>query len=164
MKRRLIVMRHAKSSWKSEARTDHGRPLNERGRRDAPKVARRLVELGWEPERVLSSDSARTRETFERMVERFESKPRAHFRRSLYHAGIEKLRQEVSTLPEELRCVLVLGHNPGWDEAVHWLCGKAVELKTANAALLTLSAKSWKQATTREGAWTLKDVIRSREL
>ena len=46
MTRRLIVMRHAKSSWKSGAATDHERPLNKRGRRDAPRVAQRLEELG----------------------------------------------------------------------------------------------------------------------
>ena len=68
MERRLIVMRHAKSSWKSDAETDHLRPLNKRGRDSAPLVAARLVELGWIPEAVYSSDSLRTRETWDGMM------------------------------------------------------------------------------------------------
>ncbi len=64
MTRRLIVMRHAKSSWKHAGLTDHQRPLNKRGRKDAPRVARALIERGWTPRRVLSSDAARTRETW----------------------------------------------------------------------------------------------------
>ena len=69
MKRRLIVMRHAKSSWKDPGQTDHERPLNGRGRRSAPLVAARLAELGWAPTRVHSSDAARTVETWRGMEE-----------------------------------------------------------------------------------------------
>ena len=75
MRRRIIVMRHAKSSWKSGARDDHARPLNKRGRRDAPRIAARLAELGWVPERVISSDSERTRQTWARMEEAFDLPP-----------------------------------------------------------------------------------------
>ena len=55
MARRLIVMRHAKSSWKNPKLRDHQRPLNKRGRRDAPRVARALRKAGWVPDAVLSS-------------------------------------------------------------------------------------------------------------
>ncbi len=68
MTMRLIIMRHAKSDWNSGAASDHARPLNKRGRRDAPRVANRLGELGWQPDYVISSDSRRTRETLELML------------------------------------------------------------------------------------------------
>ena len=68
MAKRLLVTRHAKSSWKSGEDSDHARPLNKRGRRDAPRVAAHLVGLGWVPEQVLSSDSQRTRETLGLML------------------------------------------------------------------------------------------------
>jgi len=67
MQRRLMLMRHAKSAWQSQAPSDHERPLNERGRRNAPRVGKRLAELGWVPDHVIGSDSRRTRETWERM-------------------------------------------------------------------------------------------------
>ena len=69
MHRRLIIMRHAKSSWTSGALSDHERPLNARGIRDAPRVGAALVKRGWLPQLVLSSDSERTRETFAGMSE-----------------------------------------------------------------------------------------------
>ena len=59
MERRLIVMRHAKSSWKNESLRDHERPLNKRGRRDAPRIGEELASLGWVPQRVISSDATR---------------------------------------------------------------------------------------------------------
>ena len=62
MQRRLMLMRHAKSSWKSQVPTDHERPLNERGRRDAARVGKRLAKLGWLPDVVVGSDSRRTEE------------------------------------------------------------------------------------------------------
>jgi phosphohistidine phosphatase SixA len=71
MRRRLMIMRHAKSSWKGQVPTDHDRPLNTRGRRDAVRVGKRLAKLGWVPDLVVSSDSRRTRETWERMQRRF---------------------------------------------------------------------------------------------
>jgi hypothetical protein len=71
MQRRLMIMRHAKSAWSSDVASDHERPLNKRGRRDAPRVGKRLAKLGWVPEFVVSSDSRRTRETWERMQRRF---------------------------------------------------------------------------------------------
>jgi len=71
MSKRLIIMRHAKSSWTSGAATDHQRPLNKRGRRDAPRIGARLQHLGWLPDLVIASDSERTRETWQRMKVEF---------------------------------------------------------------------------------------------
>ena len=59
MTRRLILMRHAKSDW-GTGDDDHDRPLNARGRGDAPRVGEALRELGWVPDLVVLSDSART--------------------------------------------------------------------------------------------------------
>src|SRR5262245_38687424 len=112
MQRRLMLMRHAKSAWQSQVPSDHARPLNERGRRDAPRVGKRLVELGWVPDHVVGSDSRRTRETWERMQKHF-PEARVSFTRTLYAAGPTELRTEVARLPADVRTVLVLGHNPG---------------------------------------------------
>ena len=165
MKYRLIVMRHAKSDWDTDAPTDHARPLNKRGRRDAPQIAAKLVELGWQPDKVLSSDSTRTTETFERMCDAFDSPlPEATFFNSLYHAGIAEIEEVVAQLPDSVETVLVLGHNPGWQSAVYWLVGEAHEMTTANAALMEIEAESWGEAISRETEWTLFDFLRPKEL
>ena len=164
MRRRLIVMRHAKSSWNSEVLTDHARPLKKRGCRDAPCVAARLAELGWVPQYVLSSDSQRTRETYELMSPAFAGEPPVEFLYSLYHCGVEGFCSEVSRLDDEILSVLAVGHNPGWEEVVDWLTGEAVGMTTANAALLEGTGDTWREAVAEACSWTLVDVVRPKEL
>ncbi len=157
-------MRHAKSSWHSEATSDHQRPLNDRGRRDSPRVASRLLEVGWAPDTVLSSDSRRTRETLDGMQTVLPKLSHVEFLPSLYHASIEPLRDAIQLLPDASRVALALGHNPGWEIAVHWLCGESVEMKTATAALMECDAAGWPETIAHRGSWKLVDVIQPREL
>ena len=162
--RRLIVMRHAKSSWSSGASTDHERPLNERGRGDCPRIARRLVELDWQPEFILSSDSQRTRETAAGMSGLWTRPVPVEFVRSLYHAGYDELAEGVSIVPAEVTTLLVLGHNPGWQEVVLMLTGQSVEMKTGTAALLQGSGESWAEALRARRQWRPEDVLYPRQL
>jgi len=164
MQRRLIVMRHAKSSWSDPSATDHQRPLNKRGRGDAPKVAARLVQMQWQPEWVLSSDARRTRETMAGMQSSLTADLPVHFSRALYHSGIDAVRQEVGLVPDEVQTLMLLGHNPGWEEVIHVLCGEDVVLKTANAALLEGDGESWPEALRGHGTWRLRHLLRSRDL
>jgi phosphohistidine phosphatase len=162
MLRRLMLMRHAKSSWTSHVPTDHERPLNERGRRDAARVGKRLAKLGWVPDVVVGSDSRRTEETWERMQKRFPD-ARVRFTRALYASGPGELRSEVARLSADVRTVLVLGHNPGWEEAVEELSGREVRITTANVVLLKGEGATWREALER-GAWSVAGVIRPKQL
>lgn len=159
---RLIIMRHAKSSWDSDALDDHSRPLNARGRADAPRMGARLVELGWQPDTVLSSDSMRTTETYERLSVAFDTPPTVRFTRALYHAGIRQLQPVLAELGDESTTVMVLGHNPGWSAAASWFSGTPIEMTTANAVLLTSTAATWSEAVM--GEWTLREWIQPRAL
>lgn len=163
MERRLIVMRHAKSSWNSPAPTDHARPLNERGKRDSPKVGAALVARGWTPDLVLSSDAQRTRETFAGMNESFPEDVPVRFLSDFYHAGPEAVQRELLQVDDSVSCLLVLGHNPGWEDLVYRLSGTDTVMKTATAALLHRELTSWKEAL--DGTpWDLAEVIYPREL
>ena len=164
MEYRLIVMRHAKSDWNTDAANDHARPLNKRGRRDAPRIAERLVELDWQPSHIVSSDSQRTTETFQLMAGAFSGSPSVAFLDSLYHAGIRELEDAVNALPDEFSTVMALGHNPGWQDCIHRLTGEFEEMTTANAALMTIEADSWAEAIHSRHGWKLIEMIRPREL
>lgn len=164
MLRRLIVMRHAKSAWDTDAETDHERPLNKRGRRDAPRVGHALVTRGWVPDRVLSSDSLRTRETWERMRGAFEPPPPVRFSRGLYHASIGPVQQHLEAVDDDVETLLVLGHNPGWESVVAFLTGTPTRMKTATAALLHTCAPGWREASQQAAGWSVEDVIYPREL
>ena len=161
--RRLIVMRHAKSSWESDAASDHQRPLNERGRSDAPRIAQRLVELGWVPDRVISSDSARTQETWARMADTLPAPQSVLFTRRFYLGGPDVVVDMVRDEPEDGHCLLLMGHNPGWEETVEWLSGEAIRMTTANAVLLQHELVPWSR-TMAQDAWSLVDVLRPKEL
>ena len=162
MGKRLIIMRHAKSSWSSGAPTDHQRPLNKRGRRTAPLVAARLRTLGWIPDLVIASDSERTRETWQRMQAEFPHSIAEQFNRDFYHGGFREIAGACSMLAEDVSTVLVLGHNPGWEGAVAKLGGQWVRMTTANAALLQSDATDWAEAMAAD--WVLVDVLRPKEL
>ena len=155
-------MRHAKSSWDSPASTDHERPLNDRGKRDAPRVARRLAELGWQPQHILSSDSQRTRETCNLLLAAWEAGIGVDYLASLYLAGPQELAKALSPMSDEIETLLVLGHNPGWEAVVHRLTDHAVTMKTASAAMLTAKFASWGDAFRQR--WRLHDVIHPKEL
>ena len=162
--KRLIIMRHAKSDWDTDAPTDHARPLNKRGRRDAPRVAERLVELDWIPQYVVSSDSERTRETYELMQSVFTEAPHVEFLTTLYHASPSDLASALAEVPDTVAIALALGHNPGWEQAIHWLTSNAITMTTANAALVECDVDSWSDVVRHAGSWKLRDVIRPKEI
>lgn len=168
MNLRLIVMRHAKSDWGSPELSDHERPLNERGRRDAPRIAHRLIELGWTPDYVASSDAVRTRETWELMEPLFTGQSSksidVEFRNSMYLAGRNELSHVLSGLADRCPCALALGHNPGWEEAASWFAGQPLHMTTANAVLLSITATDWATAVAQRGEWQLVDHLRPKEL
>ena len=105
--RKLILMRHAKSSWDDPTQDDHARPLNGRGRNSARALGDWLKARGHVPDQVLSSDSARTRETFARLGIICD----AAFLPALYHAQPETMHAVLKGA--SAKSVLMLGHNPG---------------------------------------------------
>lgn len=111
MVKRLILMRHAKSSWSSGALGDHDRPLNTRGRRSAPAIGAWLAALGFAPDEVQSSDSTRTRETWAGVASAFAAPPAPRWVPALYLAEPEEMLSALRTARGET--VMLIGHNPG---------------------------------------------------
>ncbi|MAH98184.1 MAG: hypothetical protein CMA12_02385 [Euryarchaeota archaeon] len=152
MYRRLIVMRHAKSSWKEPNLEDHARPLNKRGIKDAPRIAEELYSRGWIPHLILVSSSRRTMQTLEMMKNRFGDLP-SEVRPGIYHASLYDLLNELEDMVKN-GTTMILGHNPGSELLINSLSGKWTRLPTASAALLVES----------DSTWELEDVIRPKDL
>ncbi len=162
--RRLILMRHAKSSWTSGVVSDHDRPLKKRGQRDAPRVAREIFKRDWSPSIVLSSDAKRTRETWARMAAEL-SKTSVSFTRDLYLAKLGALQRAIAELDDDQDGpALILGHNPGLETALEFLSGQTETFTTANAALLRAKKGSWKKLSKTPDSWELVAMIRPKEL
>ena len=155
-------MRHAKSDW-TGAHSDHNRPLNARGRRSAPLVAAELVDRGWVPEAIQSSDATRTHETLLLMADVL-GDPAHTLMRRLYLADAEIITGTIGALPESISTVLLLGHNPGISIAVLQLSGANFELKTANCALLESEQKTWAETVADLRQYTFAGSIVAREL
>ncbi len=158
---RLIVMRHAKSSWKRIGRSDHERSLNKRGREAAPAVAKALLKHEWVPELVLSSDATRTQQTWEAMEPILETST-VVFTRDLYLAGFSQAGAEIASHAPGNSCVLLLGHNPGWETMVTELSGEYLALKTADAVLLEHPGDDWTHAFFSGKEWRIEKVLRAR--
>ena len=151
MTRRLIVMRHAKSSWKIPGQPDHDRPLNRRGKRAAAALGDWLRTHGHLPDQVLSSDSRRTRETWAGLA--LDGSP--VFTRDLYLASSDEIAQVLrrATGP----CVLVLGHNPGIGDFADDVLGappdhpRFADYPTGATLVAELPIDDWRNLTTGQG-------------
>ena len=161
MNRRLILMRHCKSSWDHPGLGDHTRPLNKRGTRDAAAVGERLAELGWTPDGVVSSDSARTRETWTGLESQWDTGLDPTFTRALYHADATDIIDVIARQDTKVQCLLVLGHNPGSEIFTSWLARTTHSMSTGNAALFESPVGGWDL---EPAQWTLVDFIRPRDL
>jgi phosphohistidine phosphatase len=132
----LYLLRHAKSSWADPTLPDHERPLAPRGRKDAKRVATHLRLLGCEPELVLCSSSARTRETLE-LVRQALCSATVSFEGRLYAASSDELLARIREVPEVVASVMVIGHNPGLHQLALTLAAAGGELEQLEAKLPT---------------------------
>ena len=115
--KRLILVRHAKSDWSLPGQEDWDRPLNTRGQRDAPEMARRLRSRRLKPDRILSSPAVRALTTATIMTRELRVAPsllKAEER--LYLAAPADLLQVLRELGGASRQLMVVGHNPGITE------------------------------------------------
>ena len=112
--RRLILTRHAKSSWDDPNLADHARPLKGRGSRAARELGEWLASRGHLPDEVLSSDAVRTRQTWEQIEPALAEAPAPGWLPALYHAGAEEMLACLKAAKG--RTVMMIGHNPGLAE------------------------------------------------
>jgi phosphohistidine phosphatase len=143
--RTLLVVRHAKSDWAVGA-VDHERPLNSRGRREAPRLGQLLADADLRPDLVLCSDATRARQTWELAASAWPDQPALRIDGRLYDASRSEVLGVISETPDEVQTLAVVGHEPTSSALVAVLAGSAdpdavgslsAGLKTACAAVLT---------------------------
>ena len=140
----LFLVRHAKSSWDNAALSDKERPLNDRGRRDAPKMGERLAKRDVKPDLILSSPAVRALSTAEIVAEKVDYRRKdIVVTERLYAAEVDDLLDVIRQLGDELKCVMLFGHNPEFTELAHRLSGEIAHMPTCAIAEFTFDAKSW---------------------
>ena len=141
----LLILRHAKSSWKDEALPDHDRPLNKRGKEDAPRMGKLLRDEDLVPDLILSSDARRAHSTTELVVEESRYDGEIIYSRDLYAAESEACMEALAQMGGEANCVMIVGHNPGLEELIQDLTGEYLPLPTAALAQVTLPINRWSE-------------------
>jgi phosphohistidine phosphatase len=139
----LLLMRHAKSSWKEPNLQDHERPLNKRGLKDAPMMAELLCEKELIPQKILSSSAKRAESTAEILAKACHFTNDITYLNAFYMAEPETYLNKLREMPDELERVMIIGHNPGLEGLLQILSGQVESLPTAAIAHLVLPINRW---------------------
>ena len=126
--RTLLVLRHAKSSWKNEGLADHDRPLSSRGKRDAVHMGREIQRRGLVPDLIICSTAKRARSTVKRILREMNADPDIQYNDEIYLGDIFSHLQALSAAPDEARSLMIVGHNPTLEELVHLLTGRDIAM------------------------------------
>jgi phosphohistidine phosphatase len=141
----LLILRHAKSSWDEPSLPDHDRPLNRRGRHDAPRMGELIRSLDLVPDLVVSSTAVRARTTAELAGEQAGYTEPILLAGDLFHGAAEDYVAVLRTLPPEIHNALIVGHNPDLEELVEDLTGAMERLPTAALAHIALPIADWSE-------------------
>ncbi len=125
--------------------SDHDRPLNTRGKRDAPRVGHALLQRGLQPDLVLSSTAKRARKTARKVVDASGFDVELRWVEEFYLAPPNAYVKKLQTLSDEINQVLVVGHNPGLQDLLESLSGRHEHMATAALAQLELPVGSWSE-------------------
>jgi len=153
MQRTLLLLRHAKSSWDDPQLDDFDRPLSERGRKAAPRMAAEMSARGWLPDAALVSLSMRTRQTWQLVSAAIGRDIQVSINDAIYEAPAERILDSIRLTRDEVSSLLVIGHNPGFETLARLLATPDSD----NDALARLNAKFPTAALARftvEGAWS----------
>ena len=174
MQKIIYLARHAKSAWDTDAPTDFDRPLSSRGERNSKLMADTLKKRVWKPERIISSPAIRAKQTcltycdgLDFSTDDLEKK--VVWNKDIYAAYMVTLLQSITSLPENLNSVMLIGHNPSMEDLLDHLCGDTSAYQQNNGKLFTtgnvakLSIEfQWKELVMSEV--TLDEILRPKEL
>ncbi len=143
----LLVIRHAKSDWSEASRDDFDRPLNERGRKDVPLLARFLAGSAM-PERIIASTALRARQTAEGLAEHLPGTPDLVLDERLYLAPPPTLARGLADAAGQAATVALIAHNPGIETWASELSGASIHLPPGAVACFDMAGRSWDLAAT----------------
>jgi len=157
----LLLLRHAKSSWKGPDVKDFDRRLNQRGLKTAPLVGKLIRKRKLEPDLVLSSPAERARQTTTLVLESARLEVEVRYDERIYEASAARLFEIVSQIEDTVSVAMLVGHNPGFEELLEVLTGAAHRLPTAALACIELDIDKWNKL--RAGSGRLEWLVKPKK-
>ena len=163
----LYIMRHAKSDWSGPQISDFERPINKRGTKNAMRIGEWMNENNHIPQKIISSPALRAKETIELVTEQISkfNLEDLTYEDELYLAGFTQLIEFINTYKDKVQSLMLVGHNPGIENLVNYLCDKSGDketiVTTANLFIFKFSSDSFNTAV---DTIELVEVIKPREL
>jgi len=141
----LLLIRHAKSSWSNHNLRDFDRPLNRRGKHNAPVMGKRINDYEMQIEAIISSPAERAKETAKLIGKEVDLFAKSiSYESRLYHASLDTFIKVLSDQKKEN--LMMVGHNPGIQEFSYWLCSEPrVNFPTCGAALISFNLQKWSE-------------------
>lgn len=143
----VLIVRHAKSSWGDLTLPDFDRPLNDRGKKDAPEMATRIHDRKISIDTFISSPAKRARKTAAIFAEEYGlSKSDLVLIQELYEAGPEVFFEVIAAAPEKANTIAIFSHNPGISEFVNMLTTTRIDdMPTCGVFAVQAEIKSWQE-------------------
>lgn len=141
----LLILRHAKSSWEFADLSDHDRPLSSRGKRDAPRIGRKLLKEGLIPQLIISSPAVRAYSTAEKVAKASGYDGEISVESSLYGSGYTEYLNVLQTQNDQYDIIMLVGHNPHSEQLLETLTGKMITMPTCSVACVRLNIRKWKE-------------------
>lgn len=160
----LYITRHAKSSWTDFTKPDFERPLNDRGNRDAPEMAKRLLKRKVSIDAFVSSPATRAKNTCKHFCNEFAVNPdKIIFIEKLYHASVQTFYETIRELDDKYAHVAIFSHNPGITDFVNTLCEnvRVDNMPTCGVFAVELNIKHWKDFKEKKNQYLFFDYPKS---
>jgi phosphohistidine phosphatase len=141
----LLILRHAKSSWKNDDLADYDRPLKKRGMVDAEKMGKQIEEMELIPQLIISSSANRALKTSRIIADACGYGGRIVRERQLYMADTEDIIQILQKIDDHMQRIMIVGHNPGLEDFLADLTEDYYALPTCALAHVDLSIKFWSE-------------------
>jgi len=151
--KRLILIRHAKSSWENMGLSDFDRPLNKRGILNADFMSNKLSKKIELVDAFFSSSSKRTILTSKFFIDKIKvNRDKIYYMDNLYHASSNYLIEFISSLKNSFSNVICVGHNPGFTDISNYFLGDLFyNVPTCGIIIIDFKVENWKNVNQKNG-------------
>ena len=143
--KKLYLIRHAKSDWSNSSLDDFDRPLNNRGKKNAPFIGKILRTKNIHPDLIISSPAYRARETTRKIAKKINYKNEIMYNENIYEASLKTILEIVNFIDDEYDNVFIVGHNPGLNMLAFYLIDFNNNLPTSGVLEIEFNCKSWRE-------------------